>query len=121
MDAVVQQLERDKLHLTAELGRYKYELDAKVNEIRGLHELVESVQDDKIKLTKKISKLLDNGEFQRHDNKNEKKKEWINLKNKMQNRERACARAGRGQVHAPLVVQLVEHRRRRQQSSEELD
>lgn len=43
-----------------ELFNYKAELEEKNNEIKNLHELIDKIQDDKSKLTKKISKLLEN-------------------------------------------------------------
>ena len=60
LDSVVQQLEVEKRNLLNDLKCMKDNLDAKHGEINNLHELIDKIQDDKSKLTKKISKLLDN-------------------------------------------------------------
>ncbi len=60
LDSVVQQLEVEKRNLINDLKCMQDTLDSKNNEINNLHELVEKIQDDKSKLSKKISKLLDN-------------------------------------------------------------
>jgi hypothetical protein len=49
-----------------DLDDLKLKLREKNSEIDNLHMLVQKVQDDKIKMSKKISKLLENG------NRNEK-------------------------------------------------
>jgi chromosome segregation ATPase len=60
LDSVVQQLEVEKRNLINDLKCMQDTLDSKNNEINNLHELVEKIQDDKSKLSKKISKLLEN-------------------------------------------------------------
>jgi predicted nucleic acid-binding Zn-ribbon protein len=44
-----------------ELNSLRSEIVERNNEINNLHTLVDKIQDDKNKLTKKISKLLENG------------------------------------------------------------
>jgi hypothetical protein len=44
-----------------DLDDLKLKLREKNSEIDNLHMLVQKVQDDKIKMSKKISKLLENG------------------------------------------------------------
>jgi hypothetical protein len=39
----------------------KDQISGKTNQVDQLHDLVQTLQDDKIKLSKKVSKLLDNG------------------------------------------------------------
>lgn len=60
LDSVVQQLEVEKRNLINDLKCMQDTLDSKNNEINNLHELVEKIQDDKSKLSKKLSKLLEN-------------------------------------------------------------
>ena len=52
---------KDKIHLLGDLDDLKLKLREKNSEIDNLHMLVQKVQDDKIKMSKKISKLLENG------------------------------------------------------------
>lgn len=44
-----------------ELASLRSEIVDRNNEVNNLHTLIDKIQDDKSKLTKKISKLLENG------------------------------------------------------------
>ncbi len=44
-----------------EIKKLKSDLGDKDLDVNNLHELIEKVQEDKLKLSKKISKLLENG------------------------------------------------------------
>ena len=61
LDTALHQLENEKRNLAGDLEGLRAELDSKNNEINNLHGLIDKIQDDKSKLSKKISKLLDNG------------------------------------------------------------
>ena len=52
---------KENRNLKLELANMREELDTRNNEINNLHTLIDKIQDDKSKLAKKISKLLDNG------------------------------------------------------------
>ena len=61
MDSIVHQLEQEKISITNEMVNFRSELEAKSCEINNLHELIDRIQDDKVKLSKKISKFIENG------------------------------------------------------------
>ncbi|CAF0708300.1 unnamed protein product [Brachionus calyciflorus] len=60
LDNAIHQLENEKRCMANEIFSFKNELSEKNLEIKNLHELIEKIQEDKAKLTKKISKLLEN-------------------------------------------------------------
>jgi hypothetical protein len=61
MDGVVHQLEVEKHNLANEMLALRGELEHRRSEIAGLYDLIDKIQDDKAKLSKKISKFLENG------------------------------------------------------------
>ena len=60
LDSAMQQLEQQKRSLCNELSEMKAQLAGKNNEIASLHELIDKIQDDKSKLSKRVTKLLEN-------------------------------------------------------------
>ena len=52
---------KENRSLAVEINNLKADLDNRNSDIGNLHELIEKIQEDKTKLTRKISKLLDNG------------------------------------------------------------
>ena len=52
---------KENRSLALEINNLKADLDNRNSDIGNLHELIEKIQEDKTKLTRKISKLLDNG------------------------------------------------------------
>lgn len=54
---------KERNDLANRLNVLKTELDEKCTDISNLHTLVAKIQDDKAKLSKKISNLLENGNY----------------------------------------------------------
>ena len=52
---------KEKINLQANIDDLKLKMQEKNAEIDNLQVLVEKIQDDKVKMSKKISKLLENG------------------------------------------------------------
>jgi centrosomal protein CEP135 len=63
MDSAVHQLELEKQNIANEMLTLRGELEHRRNEIANLHDIIDKIQDDKAKLSKKIAKFLENGKY----------------------------------------------------------
>lgn len=61
MDINFQKSEKSNNILNNDLNTLKTDLSSRNDEIKNLHELIGKIQEDKSKQTKKISKLIENG------------------------------------------------------------
>ena len=59
--SAVKQLELERTDLNNRLNVLKSELEDRCSDINNLHALISKIQEDKTKLSKKISSLLENG------------------------------------------------------------
>lgn len=61
LDINLQKSEKSNSILNNEINTLKTDLTCRNDEIKNLHELIGKIQEDKSKQTKKISKLIENG------------------------------------------------------------